>query len=193
MLAFSVWSVSCLAASLESERWDYLFRTYAEIHVPEYDWLWVKAQSWQESRFDPAAVSPVGATGLMQIMPMTGRDLAKRTGVRGPLTSPAINVLYGTTYLRWMIDVWKWPRPPLARLDLAFACYNAGCGHILKAQRLAGNALLWEDIRVELPNVTGHHSRETIDYVMKIHRWKEDLDHARRESDEGRERLSEVD
>lgn len=163
-------------ASLSDQRWDPLLKRYAEIYVPEYEWRWVKAQAWQESMFDPAAVSPAGAVGLMQIMPGTGREMARRTGVRGPLTSPLVNVHYGTAYLRRMLDFWTTPRPPLARLDLAFASYNAGAGHILNAQRLAGGALLWEEIQLELPNVTGHHSKETRTYVRRIHRWKKELD-----------------
>lgn len=112
----------------------------------------------------------------MQVMPGTGRDLARLTGVRGPLTSPSLSVLYGTVYLRRMLRVWVTPRPPEARLELALASYNAGAGHIIQAQRLADGALLWEDIKVQLTNVTGHHSAETINYVRLIGQWKEDLD-----------------
>lgn len=156
---------------LESTRWDYLFKTYAQANVPEYDWRWIKAQAWQESLFDPAAVSPAGAVGLMQIMPATGRELRRITGVPGPLTSPTINVLYGTVYMRRMLNIWKWERPPLERLKLAQASYNAGAGNILAAQRLANNALLWADIQPQLHRVTGHHSLETTNYVIRIERW----------------------
>lgn len=176
----SVLSPISWAGSLKDTTWDPLLRRYAEIHVRDYHWHWVKAQAFQESRFDPAAVSPVGATGLMQIMPATGRELARQTGVEGPLTSPAVNVLYGTFYLRRMLSIWSTPRPPIARLELAFASYNAGAGHIIKAQTLANGALLWDDIQVALPQVTGRHSEETRTYVRRIHRWKEELDHIKR-------------
>jgi len=152
-----------------------LYRQNAERFIPEYDWRYIKAQSWQESRFDPLAVSPVGAAGLMQIMPKTGLELARQTGAAGPLTSPALNALYGAFYMRRMLNIWHSPRPPLARLELAWASYNAGAGHILKAQKLANGAPLWDDISPQLVNVTGKHSRETLTYVSRIHRWYGDL------------------
>ena len=139
--------------------------------MPEYDWLWVKAQAYQESRFNPAAVSPVGAVGLMQIMPGTGREMARRTGVDGPLTSPLVNVLYGTAYDRRMLGIWSAPRTPGERLELAHASYNAGAGHIIKAQRLAGGHHAWRCISLFLEQVTGRHSAETISYVRLIKQW----------------------
>ncbi len=78
----------------------------------------------QESSFDAGAISPSGARGLMQLMPFTARDVAKKLGVQTSL--PALtsdtthNMRLGTTYLRDM----------LARfgdsLPLAAAAYNAG-------------------------------------------------------------------
>lgn len=143
--------------------------------MPEYDWLWVKAQAYQESRFNPVAVSPVGAVGLMQIMPGTGREMAHRTGVDGPLTSPLVNVLYGTAYDRRMLDIWSSPRSPEERLELAHASYNAGAGHIIKAQRLAGGHLQWATIRLCLHRVTGRHAEETLNYVRLINKWYHQL------------------
>lgn len=88
-----------------------------------------------ESGFDPDAVSPKGAVGLMQIMPAT----AQRYGVRGDrkvpiakkLTDPRINVRTGARYLRDLIR--RYP----GRLELALAAYNAGEG----AVRRAGNRI----------------------------------------------------
>ena len=78
----------------------------------------------QESSFDIAAISPSGARGLMQLMPFTARDVAKKLGVQTSLpaltSDTAHNMRLGTTYLRDM----------LARfgdsLPLAAAAYNAG-------------------------------------------------------------------
>lgn len=101
--------------------------------------------------------------------------MAKRTGIQGPLTSPSVNVVYGVTYMRMMLDFWTTPRPPDEHLELAHAGYNAGAGHILNAQRLAGGALFWETISKCLHRVTGRHSKETIDYVRLIKQWYQQL------------------
>lgn len=67
-----------------------------------------------ESGFDPTATSPVGAQGLMQLMPSTSRSL----GVTDAY-DPEQNVAAGTRYLRGLLDRFK-------RVDLAVAAYNAG-------------------------------------------------------------------
>jgi len=80
-----------------------------------------------ESRFDPFAVSPVGAMGIMQIMPNTGRDLARRLGVpwQGARTlfDPVVNVRMGVAYLRWLQRRYD-------DLPTALAAYNWGPGEI---------------------------------------------------------------
>ena len=108
----------------------------------------------------------------MQIMPATGAEIARVRGMpQGPLTNPVISTLYGGFYMRRMLNIWSSPRPDLERLYLAWASYNAGAGHILKAQKLAGGALLWADIAPYLVQVTGRHSAETLAYVERIPRW----------------------
>ncbi len=80
-----------------------------------------------ESSYDPFAVSPVGALGLMQIMPATGAELAAREGIhwRGEQTlfDPLVNVRLGVRYLRQLADRYD-------RLSTALAAYNWGPGHI---------------------------------------------------------------
>jgi len=77
----------------------------------------------QESNFDSAALSPVGARGLMQLMPATAQATARRIGERtspAALTSdPAHNMRLGTAYLQTMLE-------QFSALPLAFAAYNAG-------------------------------------------------------------------
>jgi soluble lytic murein transglycosylase-like protein len=81
-----------------------------------------------ESRFNPNAVSPKGAIGLMQVMPAT----AERVGVQEPqrtLFDPETNLHAGARYLRLLMDMFS-DRP-----DLAVAAYNAGEGAVLRYQR----------------------------------------------------------
>jgi len=80
----------------------------------------------QESRFVPAARSSAGAQGLMQVMPATGRWVARKIGVRGFslkwLRKPENNVMIGTNYMRMILQ--GLDNHPV----LASAGYNAGPG-----------------------------------------------------------------
>ena len=87
-----------------------------------------------ESRFYNFAVSPVGAIGLMQVMPETGEELAARLGIHwvGPQTlfDPTVNVRLGVAYLRELSDRYD------GNLPTALAAYNWGPGHIDRRLRL---------------------------------------------------------
>ena len=74
-----------------------------------------------ESAYNPGAVSPKGAVGLMQLMP----DTARRFGVLDSM-DPDQNVEGGTRYLRYLLDLFG------PNLDLAVAAYNAGENAVLK-------------------------------------------------------------
>jgi soluble lytic murein transglycosylase len=90
-----------------------------------------------ESRFYNFAVSPVGAIGLMQVMPNTGAELAARIGIDwlGPQTlfDPTSNVRLGVAYLRQLKDRY-------GSIPTALAAYNWGPGRIDRRLRL-GTAL----------------------------------------------------
>ena len=75
----------------------------------------------QESKYNPKAVSYVGAEGLMQMMPAT----AKRFGLKDPF-DPAANVAAGTKYLKWLLARFN------GDVSLALAGYNAGEGAVDK-------------------------------------------------------------
>lgn len=82
----------------------------------------VKAVAWVESAFDPRAVSPKGAVGLMQLMPAT----AERYGVRDR-TDPYESLQAGTRHLRDLLDEFD------GDLTLALAAYNAGSGAVRRS------------------------------------------------------------
>ncbi|MBI1357913.1 MAG: transglycosylase SLT domain-containing protein [Acidobacteria bacterium] len=78
----------------------------------------------QESEFNPRAVSRAGARGLMQLMPSTGKALARELGVSGfstgKLFEPDVSLRFGTYHLKQVIDKFQ------GELELALAAYNAG-------------------------------------------------------------------
>jgi soluble lytic murein transglycosylase-like protein len=75
----------------------------------------VAAMAFRESRFDPNAVSRIGAQGVMQLMPRTARSL----GVTNSF-DPRQNVMGGTKYLKYLLDRFD------GDVTLSLAAYNAG-------------------------------------------------------------------
>lgn len=88
----------------------------------------------QESMFNPIAVSPAGAVGLMQVMPATGRGLARGAGITNfdpqLLKRPETNVRLGTLFLADL------QRRYGGRLTDVFAAYNAGPGRLVRWRTL---------------------------------------------------------
>ena len=149
------------------------FKRYSnEYFGKKFDHYWFVAQAKQESRFDSLAVSPVGATGLLQIMPNTWNDL---TGGKVSIYSAKYNIKYGIKYDKWLWDNWTSQRPFIDRISFMLGSYNAGLGNPLKAQKIAKerglNENLWSSIEKTLPEVTGKHSKETITYVKRIKKY----------------------
>lgn len=112
--------------SSSAERWrlnptafDDLIRSVAAQHG--IDPSLVRAVMHAESGFNPRAVSPKGASGLMQLMPAT----ASRFGV-SDIFDPYENVRGGVAYLRFLLDLFK------GDVRLAVAAYNAGEGAVQK-------------------------------------------------------------
>ena len=139
--------------------------------MPGYDWHWLRAQCFVESRFDTRARSPAGAMGICQFMPGTWGDAQKALGVSN-VWAASENIYAAGWYMQRQLGVWTWRRTDIERLELAQAGYNAGVGNILRAQRLCGGAASWNAIKVCLPAVTGRHAEETVGYVAAISRWR---------------------
>lgn len=161
-------------AGVFTNRYDREIRRAVADYWPDYPWWhsW-KAQLWQESRLDPAAVSPVGAAGLAQFMPGTWAEVARQLRLP-PGVSPHedIAIAAGAWYMARLRHQWSAPRPADDRQYLAQASYNAGLRHLLAAQRLCGGENLYLNIVRCLPAVTGRASDETITYVKRIARWR---------------------
>lgn len=150
--------------------YDQFFQKYGAAYLPQIDYRWLKAQGMAESALNPLATSPVGAVGIMQIMPDTGEQIAGEFGdLQWDLTDAETSIRYGCHYMRDMWDFWTSKRSDMDHLRLAQASYNAGSGNLFKAQRLAGGALDYATIVSFLPKVTGHeNAMETTYYVINI-------------------------
>ncbi|GGW79776.1 transglycosylase SLT domain-containing protein [Alteromonas halophila] len=109
----------------------------------------------RESSFMQDAVSPAGATGLMQLMPNTARYVANTNVSRETLFQPNQNLLYGVQYLRYLMD--KMKNNPV----LVMASYNAGWQRVL--EWLPQDAAIPTDIWIE--TIPYH---ETRDYVKAV-------------------------
>ncbi|WP_241759421.1 transporter substrate-binding domain-containing protein [Pyxidicoccus parkwayensis] len=114
----------------EISPYDPLVQTYSARYG--LDWRLMVAQMFQESRFNPKARSWVGAQGLFQVMPATGRELGFVK-----LEDPDQGIHAGVKYMHQLIGRIAPEIPFKQRLRFALAAYNAGLGHVLDARRIA--------------------------------------------------------
>jgi len=110
--------------------YDPLVRRFAGLY--NFDWRLIVAQMYQESRFDPNAVSPSGARGLMQVLPGTAKEMGFRN-----MKDPPASIHAGVKYLNVMQARWPDDLDASNRVFFALASYNAGAGHVRDARTLA--------------------------------------------------------
>lgn len=109
----------------------------------------------QESYYNARAKSAVGATGLMQLMPATGRELAANFHIAPRLDNPETNIRLGTAHYKMLVNLFNGSN------ELAIAAYNAGQGRVLQWRRAAPGKPMDEFIEA-IPY------RETRTYVKHV-------------------------
>jgi membrane-bound lytic murein transglycosylase F len=160
--------------------YDELFKRYSR--GIGWDWRLIAAQCYQESTFDPEAVSWAGASGLMQIMPKTADHLGLP---RDQITDPEQNIAAATRYLHELEREFNYIHDRTERQNMVLASYNGGAFHIQDAMRLAQrdgrNPQRWDDVRTYVLRLKDPRyyqdtlvrygymrGTETADYVDKI-------------------------
>jgi membrane-bound lytic murein transglycosylase MltF len=167
----SVKYVSNAAAEEERKKFQALiqyFRKYGDQY--DVDWVLMAAQGYQESQLDQKAQSPVGAIGVMQVMPATGKEMKV-----GDVTDTEANIHAGIKYMRFMINQY-YDKEPMTKLDkalFAFASYNSGPGRVRQLRQEAAKRGL--DPNVWFQNVeyvaAEKIGQETVTYVSNIYKY----------------------
>ncbi|MFO6422828.1 transglycosylase SLT domain-containing protein [Motilimonas sp. KMU-193] len=162
------WLHFAVLASIETKSWDLVeqrfpqmasatFNKYAKERNVDSSYLFALAR--QESAFHVEAQSPVGARGLMQLMPATAKYTAKKIGVPyqgvSSLYDPEVNVRLGSAYIKGLLDDYNGNR------ILASAAYNAGPNRVKRWR--AQSPGLAADVWVEVIPF-----RETRGYVQSV-------------------------
>ena len=145
-----------------------LFKKYGEQY--NVDYLLMAAQGYQESTLDQDVKSPVGAIGVMQVMPPTGKELNV-----GDISQVDSNIHAGVKYMRFMVDRYYADEPMdnLNKALMTFASYNAGPGRIrqlraeTKKRGLDPNVWFGNVERVASERI----GRETVTYVSNIYKY----------------------
>jgi membrane-bound lytic murein transglycosylase MltF len=145
-----------------------LFRKYGDQY--KVDFLLMAAQGYQESRLSQKARSPVGAIGIMQIMPKTGQSLKV-----GDIRKLEPNIHAGVKYMRSMRDTYfgDAPMDDLNKALFTFASYNAGPGRVRQLRGEAGKRGLNPNVWFgSVEQVASERiGRETVTYVANIFKY----------------------
>jgi membrane-bound lytic murein transglycosylase MltF len=138
----------------------------------DFDWLLVAAQAYQESGLDQSIRSPVGAIGVMQVMPATAKD--KNVGIPD-IHKVEPNIHAGVKYLRFLVNQY-FDEPGIDRVNrhlFAFASYNAGPNRISRLRQEAAEQGLdpnkwFNNVELIAAKDIG---RETVQYVSNIFKY----------------------
>lgn len=138
------WADLSVQATITAKLWDHLEERFPLAWEKEFNLYtqdknikknYAMAIARQESAWNPQARSPVGATGLMQLMPATAKHTAQKQGINyvntSQLTNPKMNIELGTAYLEDVYQQFGNNR------ILASAAYNAGPSRV---NRWLGNS-----------------------------------------------------
>ncbi|HEV2285052.1 MAG TPA: membrane-bound lytic murein transglycosylase MltF [Steroidobacteraceae bacterium] len=185
-------------ASGDTRRFEYEesreFQTHVAERLPHYrawfeeaaaqvglDWRLLAAVGYQESKWDPRAVSDEGAAGLM----MLTADTAQAMGIKDR-TDPQQSIFAGAHYLAQVRQMIPDRIPEPDRTWLTIAAYNVGFGHLedarIIAQALGKDPDSWTEVREELPllaqgrwytRAKRGYARgwEPVQFVDRIQRW----------------------
>ena len=145
-----------------------IFKKYGAQY--EVDYLLMAAQGYQESTLDQQIKSPVGAIGVMQVMPPTGKQLNV-----GDISQVDANIHAGVKYMRFMMDQYfkDEPMDDLNKMLMTFAAYNAGPGRLRQLRRETESRGLTPNLwfnnveRVASERI----GRETVTYVSNIYKY----------------------
>lgn len=165
--AHQQWHARLVQTTIAAEMWDALDWRFPPAYRDNFlhwgrltgvDPYLLMAITRRESAYNPVALSPAGARGLMQLMPGTASQVSRQLGLNDPgpygVLEPELNIRLGSTYLRDKIERYQGNRLAAA------AAYNAGPGRV---DQWLGNGVESFDLFVEsIP------FRETRNYVQAV-------------------------
>lgn len=154
-------------------------------YAGDVDWRLIAAMSYQESHWDPKAVSATGVRGMMMLTQVT----AEEVGVQ-KRTDPEQSIRGGAQYFGSLLRRIPARVQEPDRVWMALAAYNIGYGHLEDARRIAKalghNPDLWVDVKKHLPLLEQRRyyrftrygyarGREAVNYVENIRRYYDTL------------------
>lgn len=164
----SSWKLTKASPTLEkpvdaprwSRRYDPQFRKYSKrFFGVGFDWRWFKSQAIAESELKHTSIGPMGARGVMQLMPETFSRANNEMFLMNH--QQRWHIAVGIQYNRWLWNRWKAVLEPEQRIPFMLASYNCGRGRLLRATYMCGGCLKWNRVQHFAPPITRH-------YLVKV-------------------------